>query len=515
MNALSRNVVVIPLLWLLFFLAVYNLDTYPPIWFDEGIHLQPPKNLVLYGEYALREGSVLYPFDTSVSTGPPLLLPIAFVFRVIGIGLWQARFVTVGYLMLTAVVFYRLACQLYGPKVGLLALGLIVASPRLGFVPLGGQVLGEVPSLFFFLLGVLVWVYATRRRRPLLLILAGLALGLAMLTKNVYGLILPACWLLLWIADRWRYRQLNFVYSLLPAFIGLGCLAVWYGYQCVSLGFTAFQQDALELGASARRSIFVFAPQRILACLKFLLGPNFYLAFGIPGLICNLYLVARGRRNLLELQRAFLLATTGVWLTWYVFASIGWQRYAFPASMLAAIFAARLFLDLGSRVVRFFQSRIGEKRGSIKPVANGLGLATLMALFCFFPFYRTSLCEEVVAILNGNDTTVRRFADYLTAHVAPDVLIESSQWEIDFFTDHTYHHPSPSMLDMMVRHVFLGESYSYDTYEFEQYHPDYIIDGPFSKWTGLYSPDYLRQECTLVVSIGAYDLYQVDSGKLP
>jgi hypothetical protein len=48
-------------------------------------------------------------------------------------------------------------------------------------------------------------------------------------------------------------------------------------------------------------------------------------------------------------------------------------------------------------------------------------------------------------------------------------------------------------------------------YDFEQHHPDYIINGPFSKWTGLYPPGYLSQECTLVVSIGEYDLYEVNT----
>lgn len=36
MKTLSRSVVIIFFLWLLFFLAIYNLDTYVPVWFDEG-----------------------------------------------------------------------------------------------------------------------------------------------------------------------------------------------------------------------------------------------------------------------------------------------------------------------------------------------------------------------------------------------------------------------------------------------------------------------------------------------
>jgi hypothetical protein len=373
--------------------------------------------------------------------------------------------------------------------------------------------MGEVPSFFFFLLGTLAWVYATQHRHPLLLLLAGLALGLAMITRNVYALILPACWLLLWAADRWHYRQLHFAYFLLPLFISLTCLAAWYGYQFVGMGLTAFQQSTLETGGAAGRSIFVFAPKRMLTSLRFLVGPNFYLAFGVPGLIYNLYLTARGHRSRLELQRAFLLVTTVVWLVWYAFASIGWQRYALPALMITALFSARLFLDLGSRLARLIQSRTGEKQRAIVPIVNALSLVAIMTLLGFFPFYRTSLYEETVAMLNGNDAAAQLFADYLNAHVPLDVLIESWEWEIDFFTNHIYHHPPISIVDVMVRHVYLGEPYSYDMYDFEQYHPNYIINGSFSKWTGLYSPDYLSRECTRIVSIGEYDLYKVNTGE--
>jgi 4-amino-4-deoxy-L-arabinose transferase-like glycosyltransferase len=510
MSSFSRSIALISLLWLVFFLAIWNLDTYPSTWFDEGIFLQPPKNLILYGKYALKEGDLFHPFSSYVTTGPPLLLPVAFVFRLIGIDLWQARFVTVSYLMLTAVVFYKLARQLYGHNVGLLALGLIIGSPGLGFVSWGRQVMGEVPSLFFFLLATLIWVYASRRRRLVLLPLVGFALGMAMITRSIYAINLPICWLLLWVADRWHYRQLGFVYYLLPLCIGLMCVAAWYGCQFAGSGFTAMRQSVLETGTSAGRSIFIFAPARMFASLEFLFGPNFYLAFGIPGLIYNLYLSIRAQRSLLELQRVSLLMITLVWLAWYVFASIGWQRYSFPALIITALFAANLFLDLGFRLVRALQSGMGQKQGVTAPMVRATCLVALIVLFCFFPFYRTSLHEEAVAMLDGNDDAPRRFADYLTAHVALDDVIHSWEWELDFFTDHTYYHPPPPMVDVMVRHVYLGEPYSYDMYGFKQIRPHYIIDGPFSKWTGLYSPVYLSQECTLVVSIGAYDLYRAN-----
>lgn len=509
MSVFTRNIVIVLSLWLLFFLATYNLDTYPSVWFDEGMHLQPPKNLVLYGTYALADSGVLHPFPSSVSTGPPLLLPVALVFRGIGMELWLARFVTVNYLMLMAAVFYQLARRLYDGKVGLLALWLMIASPGLGFVPLGRQVMGEVPSLFFFLVGTLIWVKATQCRHPPLLLPASLVLGLAMVTKNVYALILTPGWLLLWVADRWRYRQLDARYFLIPLFTSLACLAIWYGYQVANLGSTTFQQDTLEMGASAGRSIFVLASRRMLAAIRFLLGPDFYLCFGVLGLVYNLYLTIQ-RKSLQELQRAFLLVVVVVWLAWYVFVSVGWERYAFPALMITALFVARLFLDSCSRLARFLQARTQR---SVSATVYALGLVLIAAMLCFLPLRRRSFYEEVIATFGGNDTAAQQFADYLTSHVTSSALIESWEWPIDFFSDHVYHHPPAAMLDVMARHVFLGEPYSSDVYDFEKHNPDYIINGPFSKWTGVYPLDFLRQECTLVISIGDYDLYRVKDSR--
>lgn len=499
MESFLRRASFIPLLLLIFLLAVYHLDTYPPFWFDEGIHLQPPKNLVLYSEYALMDGGVLYRFDPLVSVGPPLLLPIAAAFRLFGIDLWPARFVTVSYLMLTAAVFYRLARRLYGGRVAGLALGLLVLSPGLEFVRLGRQVMGEVPALFYFLLGMSLWVQAARRRRALLL-LAGLGLGLAMVTKTVYALILPGGWFLLWLADRWRYRQLTSIHFLLPPLVGLACLAAWQGYQFVSLQLGGFQRQTSELATAAGRSIFAFAPQCISASVRFLLGPNFYLGLGLPALAYNLYLSLRGRRSLLELQRAALLLMAVVWLAWYAFASVGWHRYALPGLAVVALFVARLLLDVHSRLARL----LCPGRG--RTVFGGLALAAVAALLVFFPFHRTSLYEEATATVNMADDSARRFAAYINAHVGQDALIESWEWQIDFFTDHTYHHPPLSVLNLAIRHAFLGEPLPRDMYDFALYRPDYVVIGPFSKWIGLYPPDYLRRECAHIVSIGPYDL---------
>jgi hypothetical protein len=48
-------------------------------------------------------------------------------------------------------------------------------------------------------------------------------------------------------------------------------------------------------------------------------------------------------------------------------------------------------------------------------------------------------------------------------------------------------------------------------YDIQRHAPDYVVVGSFAKWTGLYPLDFLEQECTLVTSVGEYDLYRVNT----
>jgi hypothetical protein len=343
-----------------------------------------------------------------------------------------------------------------------------------------------------------------QRRQLGLVSAAGVVLGLAMITKNVYAMLMPPVWLMFWVVDRRFYRRQRHAHTLLPPLIGLACVAAWYGYQMLSLGQGSLQQGASTIDNLAANSIYVIAPSRMLASLKFVLGPNNYMALGVPGLVYGLVLAIRGRRSLRNLQQLLFLVTIGVWLAWYVVASIGWQRYALPALVLMAPFAARLILDLGAHVVDLIRARLGRE-GRFLSV---LGLAVLLGLFCLFPLFRTSFYEETSSMFGERDLAVQRLADYLIAHVPSDSVIESWAWEVDFFTDHTYHHPPHSLVSPMIRHVYLGEPIAPDAYEFEQHHPDYVIDDAFTKWTGLYPSEYLERECILVGSFGAYDLYR-------
>ena len=81
---------------------------------------------------------------------------------------------------------------------------LIVTSPAVGLMPLGRQVLGEVPALAFLMLGFVLWRQGIHRLRPDVgrLIWASVAFGLVAMTKNQFSLVLLPTLVILFAVDR-------------------------------------------------------------------------------------------------------------------------------------------------------------------------------------------------------------------------------------------------------------------------------------------------------------------------
>src|SRR6266498_4058386 len=147
------------------FLALVNLPYAPRTWFDEGSHLHVPKTLIQHGVYADISSEGYRYYGPTIGVGPTIMLPIALVFKLFGIGLLQGRIVIVAYLLTALAAGYTLARRLHGQLVGLLAVTLLLASRTFGYqgaIEYGRQVLGEIPGVAFLMLGTLAWLAALR-----------------------------------------------------------------------------------------------------------------------------------------------------------------------------------------------------------------------------------------------------------------------------------------------------------------------------------------------------------------
>jgi len=491
-------------------LLTYNLENWPVTWYDEGTTLQASKNLALLGRYGLLSSEGFRWFDPLISTGPTVIVPIALVFKLWGVGLFQARLVMVLYALATVLILFVLAHYLFGTRTAVAASLLFIATPNdlyANVIGLGRLVMGEVPALFFLGAGSLLWLRSVERGHLLKLIGSGVLLGMAIVTKQQNFLVLAALGFV-WAIDWLRERQLGSRHLVIPLLVSLGCVLLWSGYQAAALGWSRGEQLGVLERLSLQATVGLGSPRLILRGIR-VLAASGALIWGVPGLVYGLYLSVRRETSALRIR--FVLCLCLVWLVWFLFGSIGWLRYVFPALALMNIFTAKLLADLSGGFAVSLPPVFRDSKQDVAEVARRLAVTLALAFMILTP-----LQQQVLDIVRARDTTPFEFAKYLREAVPQGALIESFEPEIVFLTDHTFHQPSLPVLNAAVRHVQFGLPYPPDVYDFEPYAPAYLINGVFGKYTDLYTKDLADGCCTLMGSIGAYDLYKINpqvSGK--
>ena len=194
-------------------LLVWRLGVYPAPWFDEGFTTHLVRVLIehgIYGTYSAVQGYV--PFDSGVSSGPPLVYPMALSFKLLGMGMAQARIISVLFALLTLVSIYEICAYLYGRSAALFTTLALLAAPAvrdIGFVLISRQVLGEPAALALLALGLWFLFRNWASQHWLLATWAGVCFGLALLAKSQWAVtVLPTLGLVLfarWVKDHKRF----------------------------------------------------------------------------------------------------------------------------------------------------------------------------------------------------------------------------------------------------------------------------------------------------------------------
>ncbi|MFZ5917179.1 MAG: ArnT family glycosyltransferase [Chloroflexota bacterium] len=492
------------LLGLTLFLGLYNLETYPRTWWDEGKFIQIPSNLVVHGKYATLSSEGFRMFSV-YGTGPAVFLPMAAFFKLFGIGLLQARLVMVSFGLLAVVAFFAVARQLYGERVALVAgflLVLVVYDPFTSLLYLERQVLGEVPAFCYLMIGLTIWVRQEKARWPSLL-LSGLFWGLAVLAKWIFVMIVP-CLVVLWLADRFYFRRLKHRHFALPLLVMAAAIAAWFGYMTLTLGTAGVAEVLSQTQDNATSNVLFVSLEAVLAAIKFLIRSQF-VVWGAPGLAYVLLTNLRHGRQAGP-QQWFLPVFVGGWLVWYVFLSLGWSRQAFAPLALSNIFLAKLLHDLIGGFVWSARALLDGVRAGNSAVLKKLSVGLMVAALLL-----SSPVQIAEGILGTQDTSVHEFATCINEYVPQTAVIESYEYELDILTQHTYHHPPEPLVTLATKHVYAGTPYPPDFYDFLAYDPEYLILGPFAKWTGIYQQGFREQDWTLIESVGEYDLYRVNN----
>ena len=478
----------------------------PRVWFDEGINLSVARNWSETGFYGqFKNGSPAAP--DLLSTGMPVIFPIALSFRLLGVGPWQGRLPGALFVVLALGLSYYLGCRLYNQKTGLVtvAVQLLFSATNLFLHPvlLGRQALGELPALAYLLAGYACLSGMSRRSR-LLLPLGAIFWGLGVASKPqflpfvVVSLLFPLLLLALRRDRRWLLLALSlggalctyaFV-SWLPSLFDAGQLQAGDQAQSIMTGLRTKLDLILVLDAGLRLSTL---KQLLQIAPPALLGLT-YAAW------C--YITRRDPVDDRALVRIALWTLVVSWLLWWVALSIGWLRYLFPALFLSGIFVAALLHDLTHGFS--LPTRSDRSRPWVW-VRWAVGVAIAIGLLwqAVPPTLRT--IEDTY--VRERDDSLFGLVRYLNAQTPLGSRIETFDIELFFLLNRPYHYPSTEVQDQLNRRSFLGKDVqiSYDPLAAD---PDYLVVGPQSKMWHLYDPA-LKSGCFVpVLKFGIYDLYQ-------
>jgi 4-amino-4-deoxy-L-arabinose transferase-like glycosyltransferase len=474
-------------------LGLWNLDGYPQTWFDEGSYLQVSRNFAEDGFYGSASGDGTRDYAPVVAVGPTLLMPVAGAMWLAGPDLAVARVVPVLYLVVATLLIVTITKSLFGARAAAIGLGLLVALPSLDWLATGRQVLGEVPGLTFLLLGGVVALRSTTTRG---VVLAGVLLGGAMITKGQYLLILPATIVLVAVLDRFGSRQRPLTWYATAAIVAGATYVVWAASLLLLMGSDHIIENARLLRESSGGALVVFNLERVVAALKLLVGPSSFLLV-LPATLAGLVAVRRSSGDR-RLAIVMLWTFQTLWFGWFTFASIAWPRYAFPALAINTIFMG-LFL---TQMIDWLPRAIASKRQLSK---TALGSASAILTLLVAVIVVAGGLRQAVPVVTTDERDPQLFAQFVANEIPSDATVDGWEPEIAFLANLPLHYPPPGTLDDVVRHRWLGQPSTANLGA--DLTGDYLIVGPFGRWVGVYEPATTSANYRLVGRVGGYALY--------
>ena len=497
-----RKLLPTSLLWLVFFFGlVAALDKFPPLSWDEGWTLTVAYNFVARGFYGLYlDGN---PVGPGLSAAFPSVASIATAFQFFGIGLWQARFVSVMYMMGALAALYALARLLYNRRAAVLALlSLIVFASMLEMqaIVIGRKVLAEAPMLFFLLMGYLFFSRAlsdnAKTRTWLALCGACLMWSLALVSKAqplpFWALSLAAIFVYAALTRRPRAAAqvvIVFVTSLL-------LMRAWlWGIDIFLRGHTLPSTPLPEL---LNLSAFVLIPKvRVTALSRFLLE-GLLLLFGLLLASWTWWREKTSAQFSHHAARLALLVFVWSWLLWYLTLSVAWERYLFSAVFVGSIFTGYL-LD------RFVAMLAPRQMPTARKLLRAVAIITVLVV-CIFYFVLT-LWRIVPQLQLGSaaaDTT-----QWLNENVSPRARVETYDSEILFQLKPRAHFPPDTLsLEIIRKEIDPTRVLSYDA---ARVNADYIVVGKYSRTYEIYDSLLAKGDYIPVQKIGPYSIYQKKS----
>lgn len=317
----------------------YRLSESPGIWFDEGLLTQTAMNLAERGEMGLQIAPGTYVSAWEVSTGFPLIAPVAASYKFFGAGVTEGRAVMVLFLVALTLASYALVRRLFGEWVALASLFVLASYPVL--YGNGKNVLGEVPGLLYLVLTLLALVRLERERfeRPTTFFAVGIVAGLCVATKPLFTLLLPAIPLTMLVCRTHRalFFRSHFWKGVAAAALGfLPVMGLWMFMQFGSEGVSSILQFYTDpYGDTTQGGLWLIGNN----VLRFVteLSP-LYTAIFFGAWSLGLLLRYRSKESIPFAEGVAWFFSLLV-LVFFVTMTPGWYRYFFPATVMAILFA--------------------------------------------------------------------------------------------------------------------------------------------------------------------------------
>lgn len=471
----------------------YNLPNYPTLWWDEAIFSETAANLARSGRYAFTvEGpDQLRDFDFRISAGPTLILPVALAYKFLGVSVASGRLVAGAFLFLTFLLLYLLARRFFPPPPALLAVLLVLLTTDILYW--GRSVMGDVPALACFLLGLQFLALGWERDRLHYWFMAGLALGLAICAKEFYGLaVLPPLLILGW-QERGRGQRLWLRAAALVLGVGLP-LGLYLLLKAAVLGglWVAVRHFYIQKKLLCHEFFTPLTIGRLYwESLAYLFTHHLFL-LGMAGLLLAL------RQQPSDAFRQLWLLYLAFWSGFYLLA-VYWQRFALPALVLISPWAGYLLWRLSSRMLQRWQATAG-----IFGLSGALAFCLLLSLL---PQPGLDAWREIW--LRRTDSPFK-LAEVLQSQIPDFVTIETPEYEVVFLDDEHRIHLMPEFYfreaDRQKTVVYNPDHLNYD---FLQVRADLLILGSFGKsvFKENYPEEKIKAHYRLIGRIDYYDLY--------
>lgn len=189
-----------------------SIEATPKFWRDEAIPFEVARTLVELGtlDIVVAPGVVAERPYLTHATGFPVTVPLAGVFKIFGVGVFQSRLYMLGWIIATITTLFFVVRSFFGLRAAIV--GTLLVTTFSPFYANGKTSTGEIPG-FLFLTLALYFLYNNKRKRYML---GGFFLALAAVTKpSIYLLVFPAYFL-----QRMFFDRTSFIYSMFKVALG-------------------------------------------------------------------------------------------------------------------------------------------------------------------------------------------------------------------------------------------------------------------------------------------------------